>query len=103
MKYRRLGARDLEATHRTTGDFVRRCLGRDTLERVEKLKIVAKEAGCTLAQFVLAWALREDNVASAIVGGTKPEQIEENAGASGVKIDPALLARTEAILAVASR
>jgi aryl-alcohol dehydrogenase-like predicted oxidoreductase len=43
-----------------------------------------------MAQFALAWVLRLDNVASAIIGATRPEQVEENAGASGRQIDPAL-------------
>ena len=47
----------------------------------------------------LAWILREQNVASAIVGASRPEQLDENAGASGLKIDPALFAKAEAIAA----
>jgi aryl-alcohol dehydrogenase-like predicted oxidoreductase len=69
------------------------------LEAVEKLKPVAAEAGCTLGQFALAWVLREENVASAIVGASRPAQLDENAAASGLAIDPALFARAEAICA----
>jgi aryl-alcohol dehydrogenase-like predicted oxidoreductase len=47
----------------------------------------------------LAWVLREPNVASAIVGASRPEQLEENAGASGLTIDPALFRQAEAIIA----
>lgn len=85
--------------HRTTGDLVQRWLRSDTLERIEKLKIVAQEAGCTLAQFALAWILRQDAIASAIVGATKPAQLDENASASGLAIDPVLFVRAEAIIA----
>ena len=53
------------------------------LEAVQKLKPLAQQAGCTLAQFALAWVLREPNVASAIVGASRPEQLQENAGGVG--------------------
>lgn len=67
------------------------------LDAVEELKPLAAEAGCSLAQFALAWVLREANVASAIIGATRVEQVAENAAASGMKIDPALFAEAEAI------
>jgi aryl-alcohol dehydrogenase-like predicted oxidoreductase len=66
---------------------------------VEKLKPIAAKAGVSLTQFSLAWVLREPNVASAIVGASRPEQLKENAGASGLSIDPALFAEAEAIAA----
>ena len=53
------------------------------LEAVQKLKPLAAEAGCTLTQFALAWVLREPNVASAIVGASRPEQLDENAARVG--------------------
>ncbi len=71
----------------------------ETLEAVQKLKPLAAEAGCTLAQFALAWVLREPNVASAIVGASRPQQVDDNCAASGLVIDPALFARAEAIVA----
>jgi aryl-alcohol dehydrogenase-like predicted oxidoreductase len=74
----------------------------DILEAVQRLKPIAAEAGCTLAQFSLAWVLREPNVASAIVGASRPEQLDENAAASGLAIDPALFARAESIVAEAT-
>lgn len=73
------------------------------LEAVEKLKPIAKEAGASLAQFSLAWVLREPNVASAIVGASRPEQLDDNAAASGLVVDPALFAKAEAIVAGVSR
>jgi aryl-alcohol dehydrogenase-like predicted oxidoreductase len=81
------------------GGFIKRLTGRDVLEAVQKLKPLAAEAGCSLTQFSLAWVLREPNVASAIVGASRPEQLDENAGASGLAIDPALFAKAEAIVA----
>jgi aryl-alcohol dehydrogenase-like predicted oxidoreductase len=80
------------------GGFMKSWLETPVLEAVQKLKPLAQEAGCTLTQFALAWVLREPNVASAIVGASKPEQLDENAGASGLKIDPALFAKAEAIV-----
>lgn len=70
---------------------------REVLEAVDRLKSLAAEAGVTLAQFALAWVLKEPNVASAIVGASKPSQLDDNAAASGLKIDPALFAKAEAI------
>lgn len=80
------------------GGFIKSWLETPVLEAVQKLKPLAREAGCTLTQFALAWVLREPNVASAIVGASRPEQLDENAGASGLKIDPALFAKAEAIV-----
>jgi 1-deoxyxylulose-5-phosphate synthase len=70
------------------------------LAAVDAIKPIAAEAGCSLAQFALAWVLREPNIASAIIGASRPEQVRENAKASGRVIDPALFAQAEAILEV---
>jgi aryl-alcohol dehydrogenase-like predicted oxidoreductase len=79
------------AASRAMGGFLSKAwLERETLEAVEKVAALAASAGVSLAQFALAWVLRLDNVASAIVGATRPEQIEENAAASERRIDPAL-------------
>jgi 1-deoxyxylulose-5-phosphate synthase len=59
----------------------------DVLEAVQRLRPIADGLGITMAQLALAWVLREDNVASAIIGASKPEQVEENAGASGIELD----------------
>ena len=90
---------DSRATSEAMGGFIKRWTERDILEAVQKLKPLAQEAGCTLTQFALAWVLREPNVASAIVGASKPEQLDDNAAASGLTIDPALFAKAEAIVA----
>jgi aryl-alcohol dehydrogenase-like predicted oxidoreductase len=81
------------------GGFMSRLLTPQLLGAVERLKPLAAEAGLSLPQFALAWVLREPNVASAIVGASRPEQIEDNAAASGAKIDPALFGQAEAIVA----
>jgi aryl-alcohol dehydrogenase-like predicted oxidoreductase len=75
----------------------------DILEAVRKLKPLAEDAGCSLTQFSLAWVLREPNVASAIVGASRPDQLDENAAASGLEVDPALFAKAEAIVAGVER
>jgi aryl-alcohol dehydrogenase-like predicted oxidoreductase len=54
------------------------------LEAVQRLRAVAAQAGLTMVQLALAWVLREQNVASAIVGASRPEQVHANASASGV-------------------
>jgi aryl-alcohol dehydrogenase-like predicted oxidoreductase len=94
---------DTRASSDSMGGFIQSWLQPPVLEAVQKLKPLAKEAGCTLSQFALAWVLREPNVASAIVGASRPEQLEENAGASGLVIDPALFAKAETIVAGAQR
>jgi 1-deoxyxylulose-5-phosphate synthase len=87
------------ATSEEMGTMMQSWLRPELLEVVQKLKPVAQEAGCTLSQFALAWVLREPNVASAIVGASRPEQLDENAAASGLAIDPALFARAEEVVA----
>ena len=80
------------------GGFIKAWLEPNVLEAVQTLKPLAKEAGCTLTQFALAWILREPNIASAIVGASRPGQLDENAKASGLEIDPALFAKAEKIV-----
>lgn len=70
------------------------------LEAVRSLGPLAAKANLSIAQLSLAWVLRQPNVASAIIGATRPEQVDENAAASGVKVDPALFAQAEEILSV---
>src|ERR1700749_580056 len=81
------------------GGFIKSWLETPVLEAVQKRKPLAAEAGCTLTQFALAWVLREPNDASAIVGASRPEQLDENCGASGLEIDPTLFAKAESIVA----
>ena len=63
----------------------------EVLEAVQRLVPIAEGLGVTMAQLALAWVLREENVAAAIVGASRPEQVEENAGASGISLDDATL------------
>ena len=80
------------------GGWMDRLMQPDVLRAVQKLKPIASEAGLTLPQFALAWVLREPNVASAIIGASRPEQVRENARASGVVIDTQLFIQAERIL-----
>lgn len=89
---------DTRATSDAMGGFIKSWLQPQMLETVQRLKPLAKEADCSLSQFALAWVLREPNVASAIVGASRPEQLEENAAASGLSIDPELFRKAKAIV-----
>jgi len=86
------------ATSERMGGFIGRWLGDEVLGRVARLEPIARELGITLSQLALAWVLRRTEVASAIVGASRPEQVEENARASGVKLDAGVLARIDAAL-----
>jgi aryl-alcohol dehydrogenase-like predicted oxidoreductase len=89
------------ATSEEMGGWMDRLVQEPVLEAVQRLKPLAAEAGLSLAQFALAWVLREPNVASAIVGASRPEQLAENAAASGAEVAPALFAEAERIVAEA--
>ena len=88
------GSRAADAQrNRFMGDF----LTREALARVEALRPLADEQGISMAQLALAWCLREPGVASAIVGATRKEQLEENAKASGLRLPEETLARIDAL------
>ncbi|WP_426267847.1 aldo/keto reductase family protein [Sphingomonas sp. LHG3443-2] len=87
------------ATSDEMGGFLKNLMTPAILEAVQKLRPLADESGLNLSQFALAWVLREPNVASAIIGASRPEQVHENAAASGARVDPALFERAEAIVA----
>ncbi len=90
--------KDSRATSAEMGGFIDRLMQPQVLHAVQRLKPVAEEAALTMPQFALAWVLREPNVASAIIGASRPEQVRENAAASGVFVDAGLFQRAEAIL-----
>jgi aryl-alcohol dehydrogenase-like predicted oxidoreductase len=94
---------DSRATSDRMGQTIGSWLNPAVLDAVQKLKPLAAEAGCTLAQFSLAWVLSHPNVASAIVGASRPSQLEETVAASGLAIDPQLFTKAEAIVASARR
>jgi aryl-alcohol dehydrogenase-like predicted oxidoreductase len=90
--------KDSRAASEEMGGFMDRLMQPDVLRAVQRLKPIAEEAGLTLPQFALAWVLREPNVASAIVGASRPSQVQENAAASGAVIDTQLFLRAETII-----
>ena len=67
--------------------MISRFMRDDILERVQRLQPVADEAGLSMAQLAVAWVLQNDNVAAALVGASRPEQVEENVKAAGVRLD----------------
>jgi aryl-alcohol dehydrogenase-like predicted oxidoreductase len=90
---------DSRAGSASMGAFIQRRLDERTLAAVQRLRPIAAGLGLTLAQLALAWVLRRPEVASAIVGASRPEQLEENARASGVRLDADVLERIERALA----
>lgn len=94
---------DTRATSDDMSGTMQNWLKPEILEAVEKLKPLAAEANCTLTQFALAWVLNEPNVASAIIGASRPDQVDENAAASDLKVDPELFDAANEILEGAGR
>jgi aryl-alcohol dehydrogenase-like predicted oxidoreductase len=90
--------RDSRAASAEMSGFMDRLMNPAVLRAVQQLKPLAQEAALSLPQFALAWVLREPNVASAIIGASRPAQVVDNAAASGAVVDTALFERAEAIL-----
>ncbi len=89
------------ATSSDMGRFIGQFMRRDTLERVQRFVKVAEEAGHTPSQLALAWVLANENVAAAIVGASKPEQVFDNAKAAALELSADTFAAIEAALAPA--
>jgi 1-deoxyxylulose-5-phosphate synthase len=87
------------ATSDAMGGFMDRALDQVLLERVQRLIPLAAELGLSMAQLALAWVLREENVASAIIGASRPEQVSDNAAASGVELDDGTMRAIDAVFA----
>ncbi|MGW7674023.1 aldo/keto reductase family protein [Streptomyces sp. NPDC054775] len=86
------------ATDEVGSGWVKTFLRDEVLERVQQLIPIAQELGLTQAQLAVAWTLQNPNVAAAIVGASRPEQIRESAKAAGVRIDPGLMLRIDTVL-----
>jgi aryl-alcohol dehydrogenase-like predicted oxidoreductase len=78
--------------------MIKRWMDDDTLTRVQALAPVASDLGLSMAQLAVAWVLQNDNVASAIIGASRPEQVADNVRASGVRLDPEVLKRVDEAL-----
>ncbi|BBD60582.1 aldo/keto reductase [Nostoc sp. HK-01] len=90
---------DSRAANDKMNSFLREELFNDrTLTAVQKLKSIAQDLGLSMPQLALAWILRDERVSSAIIGASRPEQVVDNAAASGVKLDADILAAIEQIL-----
>ncbi|MCW2849745.1 MAG: aldo/keto reductase [Marmoricola sp.] len=76
-------------------DMIKRFMDDDVLTRVQAIKPVADELDITMAQLAIAWVLQNDNVAAALVGASRPEQVGENVKAAGVKIPAELMAKID--------
>ncbi len=81
------------------GNFITPYLDDSVLEAVARLRPIADEAGLTMVQLALAWVLSHDEVASAIIGASRPEQVEQNIAASGVELSSDTLAAIDEALA----
>lgn len=80
------------ATDELSGkNFISRWMSDAVLERVQQLRPLADHAGLTMAQLAIAWVLQNKNVASAIVGATRPDQLDDNVKAANVKLEPELM------------
>lgn len=83
------------ATNYKVNMFMNRYLAEDMMDKTEKLQFIADQAGIPLAHMALAWILRNSNVASALTGASKPEQVENNTKAAGLKLSPDVLLEIE--------
>jgi aryl-alcohol dehydrogenase-like predicted oxidoreductase len=87
---------DSRATDPTGSQFVSRFLDNpELLERVQSLRPIADDVGLSMAQLAVAWVLQNRNVAAAIIGATRPEQVTENVKAAGVTLEPEILQRID--------
>jgi aryl-alcohol dehydrogenase-like predicted oxidoreductase len=89
---------DSRAASEVMSTFIDRLLGEPILEAVQRLVPIAEDLGLTLVQLALAWILRRDEVASAIVGASRPEQVHANASASGIELSTDALAAIDRAL-----
>ena len=79
-------------------DMIKRWMDDRILERVQKLRPIADEVGLTMAQLAVAWVLQNDNVAAALVGASRPEQVEDNVKAAGVQLDASTMSAIDEAL-----
>ena len=79
-------------------NMIRRWMRDDVLERVQQLKPIAADAGLSMAALAVAWVLQNDNVASAIIGASRPEQVADNVAAAGVTLPADVMAQIDEVL-----
>ena len=86
------------ATDPSGANFVGHFLNDDILTKVQQLGPIASDCGLSMAQLAVAWVLQNENVASAIVGASRPEQLDDNIKASGVRLEADVLKRIDEVL-----
>jgi aryl-alcohol dehydrogenase-like predicted oxidoreductase len=89
---------DSRAGHATVGGSMRGFLTDEILGRVQQLRPIAEDLGLSMAQLAVAWVLQNPNVAAAIIGASRPEQVHDNVKAAGVKIDVEVMKRIDEVL-----
>jgi aryl-alcohol dehydrogenase-like predicted oxidoreductase len=89
---------DSRAASAEMSSFIGGFMTDQTLEATQRLRPIAEQAGLSMPQLALAWVLRQSNVSSAIIGASRPEQVHDNAAASGVKLTPDTLAAIDEAL-----
>jgi aryl-alcohol dehydrogenase-like predicted oxidoreductase len=89
---------DSRGGHVEAGRSMRDFLTDDILARVQGLRPIADDLGLTMAQLAIAWVLQNRNVAAAIIGATRPEQVADNVKAAGVRLDDEVLRRIDEVL-----
>jgi aryl-alcohol dehydrogenase-like predicted oxidoreductase len=89
---------DSRGGHAEVGGSMQGFLRNDILTRVQELRPVAGDLGLSMAQLAVAWVLQNPNVASAIIGASRPEQVADNVRAAGVRLDADVLKRIDDIL-----
>jgi aryl-alcohol dehydrogenase-like predicted oxidoreductase len=93
---------DSRATSSKMNRFIKQWLDDDTLEAVQRLRPIADGAGLTMSQLALAWVLRRDEVAAAIIGATRPEQVHQNVEAADVTLSADTIAAIDDALRTAA-
>jgi aryl-alcohol dehydrogenase-like predicted oxidoreductase len=89
---------DSRAASESMSGFIDRLVAPPVLQAVQRLKPIAESEGIPMAQLALAWVLRLPNVASAIVGASRPQQVHDNASASGIVLSAETLAAVDTAL-----
>ncbi|MGB2756453.1 MAG: aldo/keto reductase family protein [Acidimicrobiia bacterium] len=79
-------------------EFIKAWMRDEVLSAVQRLEPVATDLGLTLAQLAVAWVLAQDNISAAIIGASRPEQVVENAAASGIVLSAETLASIDEVL-----
>ena len=80
-------------------EWMKKKVTEEVIEKVRRLTLIAAELNISVGQLALAWVLRQSNISSAIIGASRPEQVKENAEASGIKLPAEVLEQIEQVVA----